>query len=160
MTLSPCFNEKQEGIGLLELMLSLAVIAMLLIMATRYYATAHMGEQVNTGAGIVQALTGAAAQYEAGQGNYSGISLGELFDFGLVPQDICNSSTACNGTLTSNPWGGGITVTPTNSNAQIVISLTDIPLQACTNLNAKLGNQGTVGTCAGASSTFTFTPNT
>lgn len=135
-------RQKQQGIGLLELMLSLAVIAMLLIMATRYYATAHMGEQVNEAVGIVQALRGASAQWEAGQGDYTNISLAQLYSFGLLPADLND-----NGAYKSDPWGGTIALAANSTTfangqtSQILVTLNNVPTQACVNLAAKLGNQ-------------------
>ena len=40
-------NRREQGIGLLELMLSLAVIAILLVMATRFFGVTHRAQAVN-----------------------------------------------------------------------------------------------------------------
>ena len=41
-------KKREEGFGLLELMLSMVVVALLLIMATRYYQSARTSARVNS----------------------------------------------------------------------------------------------------------------
>jgi Tfp pilus assembly protein PilE len=79
------FNElltkKQIGIGLLELMLSLAIIAVLLVMATRYYMSASMNSRITQTVDAVMGLPSAAECWSSSgsnatyQGTYQGIDL-------------------------------------------------------------------------------------
>ena len=132
-------SNKQRGIGLLELMLSLAIIAVLLVMATRYYKTAHTGQQVNDAVGMIEAIRGASAQWEAGRPTYTGIDMAKLDQYGLIPKDVAgNSSPAGSGT---NPWGGDVSVRAASGGAQIDISLTNVPKDACHNLISRLRAQ-------------------
>ena len=92
-------NKKHGGIGLLELMLSLAIIAILLIMATRYYGAASRSEKVNAGVALVQSIAAAAASYKQNT-NYEDISVAEIAQSGLIPKAYVN--TAKDGINT--PW--------------------------------------------------------
>lgn len=141
---------KQIGIGLLELMLSISIIIVLLVMATRYYQTTHLSEQVNTALGIVQSMRGASAQYAAGQKNgYDGISMPVLQQWGLVPSDLGDGSG-------TDPWGGNISVAPVNGGSGFQIQLTQLPNGACNSLPGKLQNQADSVSCSGGVLTVTF----
>jgi len=121
---------KARGIGLLELMLSLAIIAVLLVMATRYYKTARQGQQVNDAIAQVEAIVGASAHYSIGHDDYSKISIQALIEEGLLPKgsDL-------------DPWHGQVTVSSGGNPNQITISMRDMPLSACWSLSEKLNKQ-------------------
>lgn len=92
---------KQRGIGLLELMLSLAIIAILLILATRYYQSTSQSQKVNQAAGDIQALIAAVANVRAGNPN------GNVTDTDItafIPPSWGGSMS------NANPWGGAYTV--------------------------------------------------
>jgi len=77
------FAKRQIGIGLLELMLSLSIIAVLLVMATRYYMSAALNSRVNQTADALLSLPAAAECWAASStnsaagstGTYNGINL-------------------------------------------------------------------------------------
>ena len=83
---------RQAGIGLLELMLSLAIIAILLIMATRYYLTTSRSEKVNDTISIVQALVAAGGDYLNAHGSLKGFSMTDVAKAGEVPQQYVDGS--------------------------------------------------------------------
>ena len=56
-------QQRQRGIGLLELMLSLAIIAILLIMATRYYQSASLQNKINACVDMFAGVQGAVQSY-------------------------------------------------------------------------------------------------
>ena len=60
-------NRKEKGIGLLELMLSLAIIAVLLIMATRYYQSTRRSSQLNQIVQTTNAYIAAIETWKAGR---------------------------------------------------------------------------------------------
>ncbi len=130
----------QRGIGLLELMLSLAIIALLLVMATRYYSSAHGSQQLNTAVEAFHAIYAAAETYEANDPNANLTDLSPLVSANLLPQVF--SGTGSDAGKLANPWGGeiGLTVTaPTSGNPQsILISMYDVPDTQCGALIASL----------------------
>lgn len=155
-------KRKQGGIGLLELMLSLAIIAILLIIATRYYLTANTEQRVNEALSMIKATRGSSAFWVKGRQNrYAGINMDQLNQFGLLPRDLVSNGGAGVGT---NPWGGDITVAAAtgqegSTDNEIQVQLTQVPQAACRNLNQKLLNQGIVSAnCLGAGGgTFSIT---
>ncbi len=127
---------KQRGIGLLELMLSLAIIALLLVMATRYYSAAHGSEQLNAAVEALHAIYAAAETYEANNPGGGLSSLQTLVDDNLLPQVFGNSGQL------ANPWGGTITLAITAATGgqpqEINIIMRDVPNTQCPALIASL----------------------
>ncbi len=125
----------QQGIGLLELMLSLAIIALLLVMATRYYSSAHGSQQLNAAVEAYHAIYAAAETYEANDPAGSPV-LSDLVSTNLLPQVFGNSGKL------ANPWGGTITLTVSAASGgaaqSIFISMTAVPGTQCNALIASL----------------------
>ena len=133
---------KQRGIGLLELMLSLAIIAILLVMATRYYIITSRSQQVNQTAGLVGVLQGGIANWKAGKATYTptnapALSGAVLESMGLVPGPNWDGSKVV------NRWGNEVTITGTGATATIIM---DLPNWACTSVADKLGAGATCAT--------------
>ena len=85
----------QRGFGLLELMLSMVIVALLLIMATRYYQSAHRAQRVSDAVSGINAIIGAANEYAIASGSYGSISDISTID-SLMPD-------SAHGDM--NPWG-------------------------------------------------------
>lgn len=115
---------KLKGIGLLELMLALAIISVLLVAATRYFAATDSSRKVNMAADMLQAVITASEDSRMSTGNYLQITEREyLQEQGLLPADW---------TETSNPWGGDIQVKGTADS--ITLTLTKVPNKDCLSL--------------------------
>ncbi|QLH41638.1 MAG: prepilin-type N-terminal cleavage/methylation domain-containing protein [Coxiellaceae bacterium] len=141
----------QQGIGLLELMLSLAIIAILLIMATRYYNVAYQSEKVNEGAAQINNLVGALANWKADQPNYSNLvsstssdAITTLSDRGLVTSQTASKT---------NPWGTSISLTVDTSGNFVTFEQT-IPKTACLSLADKFASYS--ATCDSSSGKFSM----
>ncbi|MAZ39533.1 MAG: hypothetical protein CMF49_05375 [Legionellales bacterium] len=107
-------RKKNAGIGLLELMLSLAIIAVLLIMATRYYSSASDAQKIQASVDMINAVRAAVGNYVAGEGVPSSPpSITTLVASGYLPESFGSTSTAVE---TSNPWGSSIATNPSGSN--------------------------------------------
>lgn len=132
---------RQRGIGLLELMLSLAIIAILLVMATRYFTSARQGQQVASAVSIVNAITAAASNYTSTQGGGSApSSIGKIDSY--LPQGG-----------TTSPWGGAITVSGTATSFAILIP--NVPSDACTLIGNALANTGATAAASGSNCSVT-----
>jgi type II secretory pathway pseudopilin PulG len=59
------------GVTLLEIMLVLAIAAMVIVMSIRYYQSATLSQQVNQTLGQIQAITAAADNLAIATGSYS-----------------------------------------------------------------------------------------
>lgn len=122
-------KQHKNGIGLLELMLSLIVISGLLVGVTRYYTLTQREQHVNVAAGLIQSIRAACDRWRVGHETYEGISsLQDLVDRGYLPDVYDNNPT--------NPWGGSIEVSAVDSE-HIKIRFTDIPVEDCNNLMDK-----------------------
>lgn len=127
---------KQQGIGLLELMLSLAIISILLVMATRYYKAARQAQQVNDAIALVQGIAGATANWVIGEEGYSKLtSINKLITEGYLPKGS-----------ERDPWQG--TTEVTGNSSTVKVTLNDVPYAACISLQKKIqGEVSTFGTC-------------
>lgn len=148
---------KQAGIGLLELMLSLAIIAILLIMATRYYQSANTTQSINSAVEMVNAVKSATKNYM--NSNPTKLPLiTELQTGGYLPDTYAKPSMA-------NPWSGGVcvaaaaaTTCPTTAAdlgtaTTYTVILTSVPAGICTEVAGRINGNDTVelgesATCA------------
>lgn len=125
--------KKHLGIGLLELMLSLAIISVLLVMATRYYRVARQGQQVNDAISEIHAIIAACENWiTGGQSDFTELSANgvkKLIDNGYLPEGS-----------EKNPWHGSILVGAGENPNQVKITMNNIPAKACFDLAAKLNS--------------------
>jgi prepilin-type N-terminal cleavage/methylation domain-containing protein len=137
-----------RGISLLELMLTLTVIAIILLTATRYYKSTTSAQKVNTAADMIQAVINASEDWKLTKNTFTGITeIKILTDQGTLPKDFSDT------TSNPNPWKGKITVTASGTGTQIKVTLTNIPTEACKSLTDIMVQKGMdVGTCT--SNTF------
>ena len=135
---------KQQGISLLEVMLSLSIIAIILVMATRYFFTASESQRINQAKAQVTAILAASTTYGHNKGGFAAVSTKSLVDDGYLDKN--NPSIDAAGVF-SNPWHNPITVTAAAGNLNASID-TDVDTQAaCDGLKASFPG----GTCtAGA----------
>jgi len=145
-------KSKSKGIGLLELMLSLAIIAILLIMAIRYYQSANLSQQMSSATNMFNAVRSAMKNFyndnavNPNVGGAQSVSIQDLMDSGYLPPSFG-----------VNPWGGvvaftaiassrscGTKLTPTALNQTYSVCMSEVPTAACSQLQVKL--QGTINT--------------
>lgn len=131
---------KQCGIGLLELMLSIAIISILLLMATRYYSNTTQGKNIANTISIVSGFIAAQQQYMVLNGQYA------------VDTDTDKLLTDLNLPLSldTDPWGGKITIaTTTSTSVQFVLpSVPDTTLCTTTLTNMIENNTGAAVGCS------------
>jgi prepilin-type N-terminal cleavage/methylation domain-containing protein len=129
-------KHNQKGIGLLELMLSLAIIAILLVMATRYYLTASLSSSTNE---VVSNLQGATGCVENWRQAYMWGSTPKTYnDFKLsdcVKNDWFPAASAYNDNLVT-PWGAATITTSVND---IIVKIRTTKEQQAKSLYIKLG---------------------
>jgi competence protein ComGC len=98
---------REKGIGLLELMLSLSIIAILLVMATRYFMVANESQKLNNAVSEVNGIAGGAANYDLSFPGYEGISISTLVNGRFIPGSLAGPN---NDGIGTNPWGGNLSV--------------------------------------------------
>lgn len=140
------------GVTLLEVMLVLAIAAMIIVMSIRYYTTAQNNQQANGALSLIQGIVAAADQLAAGTGVYSGVATTAVQS--LMPPN--------NGMKT--PWGTDTTVASTATVVTITLpaATNSICALLATKVNAisKLSTAVTAATCPAAPTNFvvTYTP--
>lgn len=141
---------RMAGVTLLEIMLVLAIAAMVIVMSVRYYQSASMSQQANATLAQIQAITAAADSLAQGTGTYSAASTSNIA--ALMP---------ANGLMPA--WGGtGITVS--SGTGTYSASIPGTPVGVCTALIARLkaNKHYTVPASCGSSATafsYTYTGN-
>lgn len=144
---------KQRGISVLEVMLSLAIIAVILVMATRYYKTAQQSQQVKNALNMVGGIVDAEVDYAAANSNAYNGSIEDLSTKGYLPPGIGGTGA----TAGNDPWGNPIGL-QTNSGGGFTITFTQVPVNTCNEL-ASIVNQQQVqtATCGAGTGYVAFT---
>ncbi len=141
------------GVTLLEIMLVLAIAAMIIVMSIRYYQSAVSSQQVNTIMQQIQAITAAADGIaQANGGTYNGttpVSNATLAQ--LLPAMSVNTT----------PWGTSIRVTPSTSS--YTVDLGAMPSAVCAALLPRLNSNNhynaASGCTTGADFSYTYSAN-
>lgn len=119
------------GVTLLEIMLVLAIAAMVIVMSIRYYQSASSSQQSNAILQQVLAIAAAADSLAQASGSYIAIgSASAALNNSLLAPIISTSA------LTA-PWGGAITVTGTAAGVYTIL-IASVPSAVCPLLTAKL----------------------
>jgi Tfp pilus assembly protein PilE len=120
---------KMAGVTLLEVMLVLAVAAMIIVMSVRYYQSATNSSQVNDTMQLIQGITAAEDGLAQNTGSYSSGDTTAIQP--LMP----------NGQMTTD-WGGTVSVAGTATTFTITFSPAPSPV-VCTMLTGKMLQGGT-----------------
>ena len=131
--------KRQTGFGLLELMLSMVIVALLLIMATRYYQSARSNARINEGVGLISSILNAANNIAIGSGSYSGATTSAIVPY--LPSNEQGSDK----TSIVNPWGGEVTVTPSGTNNTLLTIVLPGLGDDCQKLKDAMGAGGNTG---------------
>ena len=143
------------GVTLLEVMLVLAVAAMIIVMSVRYYQTSTYNQQTNTALSAIQAITASADSLAQGTGSYTTV-VSQTNIANLLP------SSMVNGTTINSPWGGTITI-GAGSGQTYTVSFTSTPKTICTALSTRLSANSkftsVTTSCSDTTQTFGYTYN-
>jgi Tfp pilus assembly major pilin PilA len=126
------------GVTLLEIMLVLAIAAMVIVMSIRYYQSASNNQKV---ASLLNSITGIVA---AGEG-----LLGTTGSLGTANAGL--QAYLPGAAMPSSPWGGPISITNQAANTY-TINVPSVPGSVCTQIIGLLSNNnklGAPGSCPG-----------
>jgi len=134
-----------SGVTLLEIMLVLAIAAMIIVMSIRYYQSASASQQANQVMEQIQAISAAADSLSQATGTYSGITTSTIAPL-----------LGTNGLAL--PWGG--TLAYAYSSPGYTITLGSVPASVCALLQARvvINKHFTASGGCGALA-FVFKPN-
>jgi len=150
------FVSKLKGIGLLELMLSLAIIAILLVMATRYFSSASKAQKGEDTVQLIGEFESAISSYTSSTGGpKKDATLTALLEQGYLSQGRVGADKQL-----KQIWGSPITYTE-----GVSLSFAGVALTECKAMAARFGSTGVPGdtspaTCKGTDSdygVFTYT---
>jgi type II secretory pathway pseudopilin PulG len=113
------------GVTLLEIMLVLAIAAMVIVMSVRYYQSASSAQQANAVLEQIQAIVAAADSLAQATGSYANV-VGNNEVKPLLP----------GGSMTT-PWGDPITIGDVTSNSYS-LDIGNVPSGVCPLLISKL----------------------
>ena len=136
------------GVTLLEIMLVLAIAAMIVVMSVKYYQTATAQEQINTSMDEIQAIAVAADNMEQATGSYSGVGTNSGFT-SLLPSKALIT-----------PWGAKITVS--GSASSYTVSFATMPSSTCPSFSTRLqaNSHYSVSSCSTSPVVVTYNANT
>jgi type II secretory pathway pseudopilin PulG len=146
--------KRMLGVTLLEIMLVLAIAAMIILMSVRYYQSATAATQTNALMGQVQAITAAADGLTQAYGAYNNTT-SPVSNTNLTPLLPTNTFIS--------PWGLTITITNVTANTYDV-TITGTPAAVCPLLKTRLlaNNHFTSTSACGATAAdfkYTYTAN-
>ena len=139
-------SRSSYGATLLEVMLVLAVAAMVIVMSIRYYRNATNAQNVNLIMSQIQAITAAADAYVQGQaGDYSALANSSISD--IVGDDGLTTA-----------YGTAITVAGTG-NTTYTVSFAGMPKAVCSSLAAQIiaNSKIAITSACSASGAMTYT---
>lgn len=141
--------QREAGVTLLEIMLVLAIAAMIIVMSVRYYQSSSSSQQATAAFSQIQSITAAADTLGQATGDYTQASLASG-----VPNMI-----GSNGVLLS-PWNTSVTVAAASANTYTV-TITAMPGPVCSIIKAQLSanpaHYSSSITCGSAPADFTYT---
>lgn len=140
--------QRMLGVTLLEIMLVLAIAAMVIVMSVRYYQSASVSQQTNATLEQIQAITAAVDSLAQGTGDYTKVASADLINLVAPGQ-----------TSILSPWGSAITFTP-GSASTYTVAIAGMSAGVCSGLKARLAanNHYTVSaTCSGSNINFQYT---
>ena len=130
---------KQIGISLLEVLLSLVIIATITTMAIRYFTVTNRSMRVSTSIKEIAHLTNLSYEWLQAQrqNDFSGKPTGTSISMQVL------ADTRLIGNLERekyNPWGGTISIEPGANPSYVKITLTHIPQKDCRAIVRQLKN--------------------
>lgn len=117
---------KQLGVTLLEVMLVLAVAAMVIVMSIRYYQTANSNQQANALIQMTQGIAAAADSLAQRDGSFSNSDVISANVQSLMPNNSMNT-----------PWGTVATFTSNDSTSYTVV-FPSTPSAVCIQASSRL----------------------
>lgn len=134
--------KRQAGATLIEIIMVVALIAIITIGALVYYNSAQDGSRVSEAVAGVTALSAVVRNQFSTQGNYNGVSETVVMRFGGVPESLIvrNGANAVN---LKHPWNnaaGSVTVAAAQTTApedSFRITFNQVPAAICNDLLSK-----------------------
>jgi len=127
-------KRSQRGISLLEIMLSLAIITIILVIATRFFLVTNTNSQANNAYDQVIGIRGAATNFlnDSPSGT---LSIANLVSGGYLPKSYGGAAGDGKG---ANPWSGDLAAAAGTKARTYTVTVSSVPSGACTILRGRL----------------------
>jgi type II secretory pathway pseudopilin PulG len=137
-----------SGVTLLEIMLVLAIAAMVIVLSIKYYKSANASSQANAIMSTLQAITAAAENLSQGTGDYLGVT-----------QESVQAALGLTSLL--SPWNTEIKIT-TGTTTSFGVSVASTPDAVCALIAPKFAASANTASskCSGGSLTYTYSSTT
>ncbi len=122
-------QKTQKGFSLLELLLVVAVGAILILAGLAIYRNITQNTDVNEASRLVNVLKQESQRIFQGQATYTGLTNTVLTNANVVPAKYTSGA----GTITS-PFNTAITVAAATPNSNFTVNFAGVPPEACTKL--------------------------
>jgi type II secretory pathway pseudopilin PulG len=142
----------QLGISLLEVLLSLSIIAIILVLATRYFFVATNNNKINTAVSQIGGIVAAVHTWKGINTSYDGVSVQVLYDAGQLENFPGLDNNTASSVALKDLWGDEYSVTPAADDNHVTVTVT---LPDTGNCEA-LKNAYDGATCNGTSFSYTF----
>lgn len=114
----------QKGISLLEVLLSLSIIAIILVMATQYFFVASNTDKINTTRQEIGSVIAAIQSWKAENPQYSAnLNYQMLYNAGFLAQSKFLANNGASGLQLYDPWGQPIMLRANESGVTISVVL-------------------------------------
>ncbi len=131
------YRKKTHGISLLEVMLSLLVIASIIFIVLRYAGPARTQTQITEAIRQINTLSDASFRYLEGQPNLTNVTIKALADKGFIPSRYDSKNLEAY----NNPWRNPVTIGPFGGDANQLQITSQVPTEAvCKALLARVLN--------------------
>jgi prepilin-type N-terminal cleavage/methylation domain-containing protein len=129
-------KKSQSGVSLIEILFSIAILSVILVIATTYFGSLNQRSILVTQASEqIQQLASVGYEWKSAQSqtDFNGISLSALQQAGLLDNSDSYSQ--------KSPWGGDISLSADSQDPNYLqISMNKIPKTECANLSNRLSN--------------------
>jgi len=138
------FAKSVLGVTLLEIMLVLAIAAMIIVMSVRYYQSASINQQANAFIAQLNAIQAAADSLAQGTGSYSAAGVNSTAILAITGGGASGLNT---------PWGGKISVSAAAATMTYTVTLT--PTAVCNLVKTRLNTNSHWSATAGSADPLT-----
>ncbi|EOC4683473.1 type 4 pilus major pilin [Escherichia coli] len=122
----------QKGLSLIEASMVLALSAIVVSGVMYYYQAASDNNKTQSTVSEVMSIVSAVNGLYVGTSGYAGLDESVILKTSAVPENYKSK----NGTSIMHPFGGSLTLGPTQGHTGYYIELANIPKSACVNLSS------------------------
>jgi type II secretory pathway pseudopilin PulG len=146
---------KQQGITVIEVMLSLAIIILILVMATRLFPSARQSQQISNAVSMMNSVVAGQAQYAVANGNTYASDICILVNGGFLSGSFGDKPAPNCANAANGPWGGQISTAPVTGGG-FTVGINSVPAVPCGILDGIIKGQAQSTSGCGTSASMNY----